>query len=207
LIGPSWDSEAIAAQSAPRTTRARLLAFAVGATLAVAVSAEISLAEDGIGQAAATSLAVESDEADAARGPSRRSVVPEPERRQVAMMLIPVLDHCRRADLLLRDLCEKKGYATRTLPELLQPICSNLPDLQMAIEHAEADYRRIFSAEDVDDALALSGESFERQFAGPLRHKFTGFDVEMLQRIVQERCDDVTNPGSIRRLQSRFGTH
>lgn len=84
--------------------------------------------------------------------------------------------------------------------------CGNLPDIQRKMDSAENDYRKIFDAQDVNDALALSRKSFEQQFADPLRQKFTGFDFDILLRITQAGCDSVANPELIRNLQAEFTT-
>ena len=135
--------------------------------------------------------------------PSRRDAARDEGRRYLAMTLIGGLDQCRRADLLLRKLCDGANYASRKTPAFMGTICGNLPDLATLIARAHATYRQEFPSQVVNAALELSRESFEHQFAGPLRHEFTGSEVEDLYRIVRGgRCEAVMDPEVARRMQA-----
>jgi|CXWL01.1.fsa_nt_gi hypothetical protein len=128
----------------------------------------------------------------------------EKERRFAALSLIATLDQCRRAERVLRSICGET-YAAGARPAFIEPTCRKLPDHTSAADRAESAFRLAFSAKDVADALDLSRENFERQFAGPLQHRFSGFDIETLDRVVHDQqCVMVMDPATASRAQAGF---
>lgn len=128
----------------------------------------------------------------------------EKKRRFAALSLVTTLDQCRRAERVLRSICGM-SFAAGARPAFIEPTCRNLPDHAGAADRAESAFRLAFPAKDVAEALELSRKSFERQFAGPLLHRFSGFDIETLDGIAHDqRCAVVMDPGTARRLQSEF---